>query len=108
MMMIMMNSSLNHERLAATALLLDIRIPKNKPLIQFILHPIHLAAYDAKQRFTVYKHLDSILLDRLIERTRLLHILQMVRQARAAPVLDPYPYHLRLWLVEQIAQLMGR
>ena len=60
--------------------LTDIRVPKHEPLIQLVLHPIHLAADDAEQRLTVDQHLHAVLLHRFVERARLVHILQVVRQ----------------------------
>ena len=38
----------NHKTLATPTLLLDIRIAKHEPLLQFVLHPIHLTSYDAE------------------------------------------------------------
>lgn len=68
--------------------LTDVRVPENEPRAQFILQPVHLTSNNAEQRLAVNQHLDTILLDRLIERSRLVHIFQMVGQPAASSVLN--------------------
>ena len=80
----------------------DIRVPEHEPLVQLVLDPIHLAPDDTEQSLAVDQHFHPILLHRLVERARSVHVLEMVRQARTPPVLDPYPDHLGLWLGKQI------
>lgn len=59
--------------------LTDVRIPEDKPLIQFILHPIHLATNDAEERFAVYQDFHSVLFHSLVERRSFIHVFQVVR-----------------------------
>lgn len=86
----------------------DVGVPEHEPLVQQIFLPIHPAPDDAEQGLTIDQHLDAILLHHLIERPRLVRILQVIRQARAPPVLHPHPNHLRFRGREQLAQLRRR
>lgn len=57
---------------------------------QRVLLPVHLAADDREQCFAVYEHLDAILLYYLVKLPRLVDVLEVVRQPRAALV--PHSY----------------
>lgn len=85
--------------------LTDVGISEHKSLIQFILHPIHLTANDAEQRFAVNQNFDAILLHRFVKLPCFVHVLKVVCQARTASVFDPDSYEFRLWEGEEIAEL---
>jgi len=70
--------------------LTDIRIRKHKPLIQFILHPVHLAPNNTEERFTINQHLDPILLHLFVKFPSFVHVFQIVCQTGTASVLNAY------------------
>lgn len=71
-------------------------ISKHKSLVQFVLYPIHLTSNDAEQRLAVNKNLHAVLLDLFVERSGLLHIFEVVRQATASTI--PYSDFNQLWV----------
>lgn len=93
--------SRNTKTLPTPATLGNIRIPKHKPRAQLILYPIHLAPNDTEQRLTINQHLNAGLLYRFIEASRFIHVLQMIRETGAPPVLHPNPNEFGFGLVEQ-------
>lgn len=52
----------------------DVGVAKHKPLVQFILHPIHLAPNDAEERLAVDENFDPVLFDRFVECAGFLHV----------------------------------
>lgn len=81
---------------------------ENEALVQLILDPVHLASDDAEQGLAVDQYLDAILVDLLVERPRLVHVLQVVRQPAAPPVAHPDLDQLGLGLVQPRPQLLHR
>lgn len=81
-------------------------IPKNKFLIQLVFCPVHLAADDAEQGLAIDEHLDPVLLDRLVKRTGLVDIFEMVRQAAAAPIPNANFDEFWLGLIQHHAKLL--
>lgn len=81
-------------------------IPEYESLVQLILHPIHLAADNAEQRLAVNQDLDAVLFYRLIEFSRFIHVLEMIRQARTTPVLHSHSYELRFRKCEEFVEMV--
>ena len=83
----------------------NIRIPKDKPLVQFILYPIHLTPNNAKQRFTINQYLDPVLLYRFIKFASFIHVFQMVCETGTSSVFYSDSYESGLGQGEEIAKL---
>lgn len=81
-------------------MLTNVGIREDESLTERILHPIHLAANDAKQGLAIDQDFNAILLNRFVERARLVNVLEVVGQATAAAVLDTHLYELGIWLIE--------
>lgn len=60
---------LGEERLSTTASLLDVGVVEDKLGAETVFLPVHLASDDAEQRLAVDEHLNTILLDALVEST---------------------------------------
>ena len=73
-------------------------IPKDKPTVQLVLHPIHLTTNDAKKRPAVNEHLHSVLLDCFVKCSGFLHVFEMIGQAATTAVLDSNADELGFWL----------
>lgn len=97
---------LNHERLAAATFFLDVGVAENESSAQLVLLPVHFAADNTEQSLAVDEDLDAVLLDYLIELSRLLHVLQVIGETRAATVLDTDSNILGLRLCHQLAKLL--
>lgn len=84
--------------------LTNIRVREHESLVQLVLNPVHLTADDTEQGLAVYQDLDPVLLNRFVECTRPVHILQVVGQSTTAPVAHADLDQLWVGLVEQCVQ----
>lgn len=98
-------SSLHHKRLAASTLALAVGVVEDKPARELIVDPVHLRANNAKQRLGVNQHLDAVLYHLLVKLSRLVHILEVICQTRAASVLNSNANKFWLGLVQQLFQV---
>lgn len=59
----------------------DVGVAENKSSAQLILLPVHFTADNTEQSLAVDQDLHAVLLDYLIEFSRLLHVLQVIGEA---------------------------
>ena len=76
--------------------LTDVRVSKDETTAELILDPIHLAADDAEESFTVDENLDSILLDHLVECAGLGHVFEMIGESAATSI--AHAHSDELWI----------
>ena len=83
----------------------DVRISKDETTAELILDPIHLAADDTEESFTVDEDLDSVLLDHLVECAGLGHVFEMIGKSATTSIAHAHSDELRIRSREELTEL---